>query len=161
AQPQTEPWPQQFYNPQPLADDFTLPMPCGGAMVFRRVDVPREGSPRRRIVIGGDHPRFEHADASRDEYVEGAFTDPCDAHRRCYYIAKFEITALQLAALSGECVAPSRELMKPAVRTTWFDAVQAAQLYSEWLLKNAKDRLPREDGTHGFLRLPTEAEWEF
>ncbi len=156
-----EPRPERFYKPQPLAEDFTLPMPCGGAMVFRRVDVPREGSARRRIVIGGDDPRFEYAEASREEYVEGAFTDRSDAHRRYYYIAKYEITALQLAALNGECETPGRELMKPAVRTTWFDAVQAAQLYSEWLLKNARDRLPREDGTHGFLRLPTEAEWEF
>ena len=155
------PWPERFYNPQPLADDFTLPMPCGGAMVFRRVDVPREGSTRRRIVIGGDDPRFEYAEANRAEYVEGAFSDRGDRHRRYYYIAKYEITALQLAAINGACETPARELMKPAVRTTWFDAVQAAQLYSEWLLKNARDRLPREDGTHGFLRLPTEAEWEF
>lgn len=155
------PWPQQFYNPQPLVDDFTLPMPCGGTMVFRRVDVPREGSARRRIVIGGDDPRFQYAEASREEYVEGAFTDRGDAHRRYYYIAKYEITALQLAALNGDCETPSRELIKPAVRATWFDAVQAAQLYSEWLLKNAREKLPREDGTHGFLRLPTEAEWEF
>ncbi len=156
------PWPQQFYNPQPLIDDFHLPMPCGGAMVFRRIDVPREGSTRRRIVIGGDDPRFQYAEASREEYVEGAFTDRADAHRlRYYYIAKYEITALQLAALNGDCETPSRELMKPAVRATWFDAVQAAQLYSEWLLKNAREKLPREDGMQGFLRLPTEAEWEF
>lgn len=160
AQP-AEPWPERFYNPQPLVDDFTLPMPCGGAMVFRRVDVPREGSPRRRIVIGGDDPRFQYAEASREEYVEGAFTDRADRHRRYYYIAKYEITALQLAAINEDCETPDRALMKPAVRTTWFDAVQAAQLYSEWLLKNARDRLPREDGTLGFLRLPTEAEWEF
>jgi hypothetical protein len=156
-----EPWPERFYNPQPLADDLTLPMPCGGAMVFRRVDVPREGSARRRIVIGGEDPRFAYAEASREEYVEGAFTDRGDRHRRFYYIAKYEITALQLAAINGACGTPTRELMKPAVRTTWFDAVQAAQLYSEWLLKNARQKLPREDGTHGFLRLPTEAEWEF
>lgn len=157
----TEPWPERFYNPQQSPDDFSLPMPCGGTMVFRRIDVPREGSTRRRIVIGGNDPRFQYAEASREEYVEGAFTDRGDVHRRYYYIAKYEITALQLAALNGECRTPTREAMKPAVRATWFDAVQAAQRYSEWLLKNARDRLPREDGTHGFLRLPTEAEWEF
>lgn len=160
AQPR-EPWDERFFNPQPLVDDFYLPMPCGGTMAFRRIDVPREGSVPRRIVIGGGDPRFTYAEASREEYVEGAFTDRGDAHRRYYYMAKYEITALQLAALNGECRAPSREDLRPAVRATWFDAVRAAQLYSEWLLKNARDRLPREDGAPGFLRLPTEAEWEF
>lgn len=36
-------WSGNFIDPHPLKDDFSLPMPCGGAMTFRRVDVPTEG----------------------------------------------------------------------------------------------------------------------
>ncbi|MGE0423423.1 MAG: SUMF1/EgtB/PvdO family nonheme iron enzyme [Reyranellaceae bacterium] len=154
-------WPQRFYNPQPLIDDVELPMPCGGTMVFRRIDVLREGADSRRIVIGGDDPRFQYAEASREEFVEGAFTDRGDPKRRYFFMAKYEITELQHAALNGDCRTPTRESLKPAVRVTWFDAVQAAQRYTEWLLQNARDKLPREGNAHGFLRLPTEAEWEF
>ena len=163
AQPRdsADPWPQRFYNPQPLIDDVELPMPCGGTMVFRRIDVLSEGAGSRRIVVGGDDPRFQYAEANREEFVEGAFTDRGDPKRRYFFMAKYEITELQHAALNGDCRTPSRELMKPAVRVTWFDAVQAAQRYTEWLLQNAKDKLPREGNAHGFLRLPTEAEWEF
>lgn len=162
AQPATEaPWEERFFNPQPLADDVHLPMPCGGTMVFRRIDVLREGAGSRRIVVGGNDPRFQYAEANREEFVEGAFTDRGDPKRRYFYMAKYEVSALQHAALNGDCRVPTREGLKPAVRVTWFDGVQAAQRYSEWLLQNARDKLPREGGTSGFLRLPTEAEWEF
>ena len=33
-------WNEKHYNPAALADDVTLPMPCGGAMVFRKVYIP-------------------------------------------------------------------------------------------------------------------------
>jgi hypothetical protein len=33
--------------------------------------------------------------------------------------------------------------------------------YADWLVRNALAKLPSEDGVPGFVRLPTEAEWEF
>ena len=30
-------WDEKFYNPQPLADDVILPLPCEGSMAFRIV----------------------------------------------------------------------------------------------------------------------------
>ena len=44
---------------------------------------------------------------------------------------------------------------------SWFDAVTFGRRYSEWLLQEARDRLPSEAREPGFLRLPTEEEWEF
>jgi hypothetical protein len=156
------PWAERFYNPQPAAGDLVLPMPCGGAMVFRRIDVPHE-SPLadRKIVVGGTDERFAFAEGSRYDYIDGAFGDAKDKTRRSYYLAKYETTELQMKALTGTCAPPERGGLRPATGVTWFDAARAAQTYTEWLLKNAKDKLPREDALPGFLRLPTEAEWEF
>src|SRR4029077_248341 len=35
------------------------------------------------------------------------------------------------------------------------------QSYNLWLFANARGALPKADGQPGFVRLPTEAEWEF
>jgi hypothetical protein len=60
------PWPERFYNPQPSPDDLILPMPCGGSMAFRRIDVPHERMlSDRKIVIGGSEERFAYAEGSR------------------------------------------------------------------------------------------------
>jgi formylglycine-generating enzyme required for sulfatase activity len=131
-------------------------------MAFRRIDVPHEKTlSDRKIVIGGSEERFAFAEASRYEYIEGSFTDKADARKRYYYLAKYETTVLQLDALAGECKEATRAGLRPATGTTWYDGMRSAQRYTEWLLKEAKGKLPREDGAPGFLRLPTEAEWEF
>jgi formylglycine-generating enzyme required for sulfatase activity len=63
--------------------------------------------------------------------------------------------------MEGSCPAPSRKLSLPATGMSWFDAVSVADKYNQWLRTNALDKLPKEDGNPGFLRLPTEVEWEF
>lgn len=156
-------WEPASYNPRPLADDFILPMPCGGAMAFRRVEVPRADPRRQRslVVLGSDDPRRAVSEGNREEPIEGAFTDRGDPRRRYFYLAKYETTVLQMAALRGDCATVARELLLPATGVTWFEAVQAGQHYSEWLMKHARHRLPQEDNAIGYLRLPTEAEWEY
>jgi formylglycine-generating enzyme required for sulfatase activity len=138
-------------------------MPCGGAMVFRRVEVPRPDPKRQRslVVLGSDDPRYAVSEGSREEPIEGAFTDRGDPKRRYFYLAKYETTALQMAALRGDCATPARERLLPATGVTWFEAVQASQNYAEWLMKHARQRLPQEDNAIGYVRLPTEAEWEY
>ena len=123
AQPQ--PWAERFYNPQPAQGDLVLPMPCGGAMAFRRIDVPHESAlADRKIVVGGTDERFAFAEGSRYDYIDGAFGDGRDKTRRYYYLAKYETTELQMKALSGACPVPDRAGLRPATGTTWFDAVQ-------------------------------------
>ena len=43
----------------------------------------------------------------------------------------------------------------------WFDALRTAHQYNVRLRQHAKGVLPKEDLISGFVRLPTEVEWEF
>ncbi|MBT2338081.1 SUMF1/EgtB/PvdO family nonheme iron enzyme [Pseudomonas fluorescens] len=103
-----------------------------------------------------------------------------------YFIGKYEVTARQYAQVmaqaqslaSGE-PAPVCETLQadlpegvagrlPKVKLSKFEAERFSAVYSAWLMKYHKDLLPvsgrgtsAEDGGLGFVRLPTEVEWEF
>lgn len=161
-------WPERLYNPQPRAEDLVLPMPCGGAMVFRPVETPSAGFlDDRRILIGGDDPGVAYAETPRYAHVAGGFTHPADPARRLYYLGAYEVTELQVAALATldsagpPCPEPSILQARPAVGLTRTEAESFAEAYTAWLQHHAPGRLPREDGVPGFLRLPGEAEWEY
>jgi hypothetical protein len=157
-----ESWPEKTYNPKPDADDVILPMPCDGSMVFRRVEVPVAG-PLDDMSIhlgqdGGDWGFIEHTHSA---FISGSFTQPKEK-TRYYLIAKYEMSSLQYQAIMNDsCPNPSRKLSIPITGISWFDAVNAADKYNIWLRKNAEKEIPKEDGKSGFLRLPTEIEWEF
>jgi hypothetical protein len=158
----SEPWPERYFNPRPAEGDIVLPMPCGGAMAFRRVEVPSDGwLGDRKLVLGGVDERFDFSESSRYEYLSGAFSDPDNPARRFYYLGKYEVMQIQVDALGESCPETRQKGRLPATGASWFDAVSFAQRYSEWLYANAPDDLPREGGSPGFLRLPTEAEWEY
>jgi formylglycine-generating enzyme required for sulfatase activity len=155
-------WASSFYNPKPAEGDLVLPMPCGGAMVFRPVEVPSAGwLDDRRVELGQSDPRVGYKEGRRFSYIAGAFTDPTNNRRRYYYFAKYETTRDQYAVFDGQCPQPSPEGSWPVVGISWFDAVNFARRYTEWLLQNARAQLPVEGEQPGFLRLPTEEEWEF
>ncbi|MCP3748611.1 SUMF1/EgtB/PvdO family nonheme iron enzyme [Pseudomonas sp. SBB6] len=98
-----------------------------------------------------------------------------------YFIGKYEVTARQYAQVmaqaqslaSGEpapaCEVPTGMAARlPKVKLSRFEAERFAAVYSAWLMKNHRDLLPvsgrgkkAEDGGIGFVRLPTEVEWEF
>src|SRR5471032_229899 len=99
-----ERWPEKTYNPKPDAADVTLPMPCGGSMTFRRIDIPVEDAlSDRKIVIGGTDERFRLMEYSRYEYVAAGFSAPDKPQQRFYYLGKYEVTAQQLEAVTGSC----------------------------------------------------------
>lgn len=156
-------WPPETYDPQPAEGDLLLPMPCGGAMAFRRVNVPSGGAlDDYRVTLGSHEAERGYAEYRRVAWLAGAFAGEKGASDRHYFIGKYEVTAMQLAALSGACPdSGNADLELPAVEISWAEAVVFAERYSEWLLKNAADRVPSRDGSVGFLRLPTEDEWEF
>jgi len=155
-------WPERLYNPAPAEDDLTLPLPCGGAMVFRPVEIPSDNLlDDRPVELGQTDAQRGYKEGRRLSHLAGSFTDPQSATRR-YYIAKYETTRDQYAAVTaGSCPKPSMAGRLPVTDVSWFDAVDYARRYTEWLLANAPNALPKEDQEPGFLRLPTEEEWEF
>jgi hypothetical protein len=155
-------WAEKFFNPVPVADDLVLPLACGGAMVFRPVEIPSGNLlDDRQVELGQSDADRGYKEGRRLSHLAGAFSDQASAARR-YYIAKFETTRDQYAALTAEtCPTPSMQGRLPMTELSWFDAVDLSRRYTEWLLAHAPDALPQEDRESGFLRLPTEEEWEF
>lgn len=155
-------WPAAQFNPKEAAGDVILPMPCGGSMAFRRVAVPgADALDDRRVQLGNPDARFAYAESSRSDYIGGGFSDPRAKAQRFYLIGKYEVTQLQFDALAPSCPKLTEEGRLPKSAITWAEAVAFANQYGAWLIRNAAARLPAEDGQPGFVRLPTEAEWEF
>lgn len=153
-------WPEEHINPAPAADDVILPMPCGGAMAFRKVVIPSEGPlSDRPITIGGADDTRGFAEGTRPAFIAGSFES--EGEGRYYLLGKYEVTQLQYQALESSCPQPSPELRLPQTDIGWFDAVRFADRYSVWLRQNAADTLPKDGSELGFVRLPTEVEWEF
>lgn len=156
------PWPPAQVNPAAQPGDVVLPMPCGGGMTFRRVNIPSaDVLDDRRVQLGSPEARFAYAENTRSDYIGGGFADSAVKNQRYYLIGKYEVTQLQYDALAGNCPAVKDDSRLPKTAITWTEAVFFSGRYADWLVKNAAAKLPAEDGVPGFVRLPTEAEWEF
>lgn len=195
-------------NPKPRDDDVSLPLPCGGEMVFRHVYILARGAlDDKEISLGypfseGD-PGYQQSFISgyRRDYINGQFVledlpgdwqallqpslpnGQADALLKpmLYFVGKYEVSQrqyqlvmAQAAALAGEGPEPACEppggmaARLPQVNLSRFEAERFAAVYSAWLLKHHRERLPvsgrgdtPEDGGLGFVRLPTEVEWEY
>jgi hypothetical protein len=186
---------QAAINPNPLYDDFELPMPCGGKLILRHVCVPASGyfedlalelgcedcgrqdqgfmeGKRTSTVLGPftltDLPKQWRARlAAMAKMGDGRCpsTGDGDAKGFYYFIGKYEISIFQWkSVMEDQC--PDRPLVtddpRPITNISWYDAVEFTRRYTEWILKNKPNAVPKfPRGRYGYLRLPTEAEWEF
>ena len=154
-------WDARWFNPQPAEADLVLPMPCGGAMAFRPVEVPSGPGPLddRPVTVGQAETELGYSEYLRAANLAAPFPGAAGARR--FYIGKYAVTRDQYAALSASCPEPGPAGRVAQTSVSWPDAVAYSAQWSSWLLKNARDRLPRRDQAIGFVRLPTEDEWEF
>lgn len=155
-----EVWDSKFYDPKPIDGTVILPMPCDGAMAFRIVPTnTRQPLEDKAIVLGSETNDLPVAEYATQNYIAGAFDS---SEGRYYLIGKYEVTEDQYKAVMGEtCPTPNMKGRMPITSVSWFDAVAFTHKYNEWLMQNHKDKLPLEDGKSGFLRLPTNTEWEY
>ena len=161
-------WQLELVDPAAVSDDsqpadLLLPMPCGAAMAFQRVEVPLDKTDPladRQIRLGVSDESTGYSDYLRQDYLRGPFESDATEGSH-YYIARYELTEGQFRVLQGDCSQPGRPDRLAKGNLSWFDAVNLGQVYTSWLHENASDALPRRDDAPSFLRLPTEAEWEY
>lgn len=142
-------------NPQPLTDDYVLPLPQGQQIVFRKVYLrkgsePDSHSESRRCVGNGF-----------DFTVRGNFQD--EAGGRWYYLmGKYEVTERQWVAImsDGKSSVPASDLDLPKRNVTKADALQFLNGIMVWLIQQ-KDSDFKHTYPYARLRLPGEAEWQF
>jgi Sulfatase-modifying factor enzyme 1 len=123
--------------------------------------VPTENGPLDdRPVLMGDPDRG----LGVTEYIHSssiAAPFPAPGGGRRYWIGKYPVTRDQFAAMQGTCAPPSFGGRVVKTDVSQIEAIQAAVAWSNWLLANARDTLPKRGGEFAYPRLPTEEEWEF
>ncbi len=171
-------------NPHPTMGDITLPMPCNMSMVFRPVEIPaRNALADTAFPMGnevGSQHGMEYYDRRFVGYISAPFTrnDMADSWKKAlppekdlslfwYIIGKYEVSEAQWHAVMDN-VCPKepfdKNAAKPKANISWYDMQAFLKTYNQWLLDHADAALPRfanDARNRGFLRLPTEAEWEY
>lgn len=150
------------YNPQPADGDLILPMPNGVSMVFRSVFIGEgDGSfALKKFEVGDPDTGFKEHPTK--VVLGGAFK----AERQGkpdwrYFLGKYEVMEDQYYAIMAPQRVSKKEGQLPISNISWLEAQEFIHKYNLWLFANAKDKLPKHDEEVGFLRLPTESEWEF
>jgi hypothetical protein len=162
-------WRENYFNPAPLNGDLVLPMPCGGAMTFRRVDTPNfDGAIGDvSVTLGQEGNAQPYLNGLRRAYVSGAFSDDGDLSETAkgyFFLGKYELAQAQYdAVIQPACPdkAPRKRAFIPATSLTKLELEGFAENYTTWLMALEGNPLPTAGSTQGYIRLPTEQEWEF
>jgi len=158
-------WPEANWNPKPLPDDLVLPLPCNGAIAFRPIATPVTSGDLadRAAMMGQSNPESDYKEYLRQTYLLGPFRGADASKPPVYYLAKYEVTKDQYAAvMEAPCPSgPTTAGSIPQTGVPWHQAVNFTVRLTGWLMQNARDALPKQGGATAFMRLPTEDEWEY
>ncbi len=168
-------WDADYYNPAGDPDVLLLPIPCGGKIALKKVVTITEDpqSPMgplsdQRIQIGRDAGRTRgYIEENHHEYISGTLIDD-ETHERYYLIGAYEVTQGQYdAVMKGPETCParmSRKMNVPVTDVSWYDAIDFTRKLNAWIYGNASSMiatLSQIGAANGFVRLPSEVEWEF
>ncbi len=182
--------PDAAWNPHPDDSDILLPMPCGLRLALRSVPIPGGIAHDMRFMMGVRNIEDDRAiyESSVEKHIAASFmiADVPASWRKqvgvsrpeafsYYFLGKYEVSQLQWDIVTklvnpdgtffeGQCPRDVTEAdTKPVVNVSWFEVQDFLRRYNAWLIREALSSLPSYAGTNriGFLRLPTEEEWEF
>ncbi len=149
-----------FEDPNKLSDDVVIPMPCDDNMIFRKVYTSNSNERMKdtRFTSGSSGSDSPFAQDPATAYVQGGFEDKQGFY---YLIGKYEVTSRQHQELMGKCQTTEISMKDklPAVSLSWFDAVEASRNFSKYL--QGLDKLKKQFNRQIFVRLPSDAEWEY
>ena len=155
-------------NPSPAEADLLLPAPGGQCVVFRAVSIGEGNDPvaaQKRFTMGDVSGGFRESPTAVALGGNFLIRQPgTNAEDWVYYMGKYEVTEGLYYSVMGLPQDKDPSLLKsmyPIASVSYFDALAFINKYNAWLYANALNKLPAVGKTPGFLRLPTETEWEF
>lgn len=155
------------WNPSPSDGDILLPLPCDQTIVFTRVITEQGiGSDQssllddRRILLGWPNEDNAFLDYLRSDFIAGHFFD---GDIRYYLVGKYEVTRAQYnSVMADDCEWPEEGTYLPVVNISWFDAIEFSRRLTGYLLREQNEAfMDATSQSDAFVRLPTEAEWEY
>ncbi len=155
-------------NPKVAEGDLVLPGPAGMCFAFRPVLVQGKGPFGGQEFIMGDADSDNYSTPPTKAVVGGSFPVDGDENMWLFYMGKYEVTRGQYKAIMGKLPAgitdadthPQSDAL-PITHISYFDALAFIDALNKWLYSNSLELLPKSGNYPGFIRLPSEIEWEF
>ncbi len=147
------------------AADLTLSLPDDKSIDFQKVCIGEDNGlfAGKRFTMGDPSGGFREYPTAVT--VGGSFPADTGGKRDwCFYMGTTEVTWGQYRAVTREKPSGkdlSQKDTYPAHDLSWFAVLNYIDQLNQWLYANKADELPTYDQGLGFLRLPTEEEWEF
>lgn len=163
---------ENIYNPAPAEDDLVLTGPSGLSFVFRPVYLKNDSTSQFggvKFIMGDADGGFRSPLTA--VVLGGSFIPQDGTDGWVYYISKYEITQAQYDAIMLENTDNAENTEKnalsratstlPITKVSFFDAMLFVDKLNTWLYANLPPNMPISGALPGFVRLPTEVEWEF
>ncbi|MHC5307931.1 formylglycine-generating enzyme family protein [Bartonella sp. LJL80] len=163
-------WNGRVWNPKPTADDVVIDLPCDGKMALTRVQTvlveasePEAALSDSPVTMGATEGERAYMEYRREEHISGSLNND---KGNFFLIGKYEITHAQYAAVMTDDPAQCPTKFTPAdaipqTGVSWYDAVEFTRRLNAWLYKDNSAKLKQIGAENGYVRLPTEVEWEF
>ncbi|MDR3038681.1 MAG: formylglycine-generating enzyme family protein, partial [Candidatus Adiutrix sp.] len=151
-----------------FTDDLVLAGPEGVEFVFRPVSLGEGGGhlASRRFNLGDPSLGFKAWPTT--VALGGAFLRPRPGEPQqeewIYYLGKYEVTEGQYYAVMGPPLGADPKILqsrRPMTNLSYYESQAFLDRLNQWLFSHALEKLPAFNESPGYVRLPTEAEWEF
>jgi hypothetical protein len=150
------------------SDDLVIRGPLGQEFVFRPISLGLDEKERissLQYTMGDPSLGFKAFPTKVS--LGGAFLAGSSTGRPgrewVYYLGKYEVTEGQYHSIMNPETAGGEKLKSrmPMTGLSYYEVQVFLDRLNQWMFENALDQLPALNNTPGFMRLPTEAEWEF